>query len=417
MKHVMNAVHCQRTFGFKAALAALAGLCVSGAAGCAPEAEPEEDAVRVGLLLPFTGTNSATSSNFERAAMFAAGRVNAAGGIHGKPLRIVAADTHSELARAERSVDELLENDIEVLIGPESADIAAAIAPTLAAHGVVFLSPLIGAANDQSVDCSSPWFRLAPSARKLGEALAKELDARGVETVAVLYAGDAYNEALRTAAAARFVTLGGSVALELELDPDAQGYARAVRDVLEVEVDAILLATSPRTGALVVNEMDALSRRPPKWFLSPLLKTELLVQNVAPAALEGAIGVAPRIYDTTSAFPSSFSKRWDGDQPLEGAYFYYDAVGLLSFALQKHEDVDGDVGAAGLVADIVDVAATRGEAYRWNELERGLERLRDGAEVNYTGLTGPMLLQECGSRQLGATTTWQVKSGRITDVD
>jgi branched-chain amino acid transport system substrate-binding protein len=410
----MNAMHRCRPFAVRTALTAL---CVIAAAGCAPETEPDEEAVNVGLLLPFTGTSSATSSNFERAAMFAAGRVNAAGGIHGKPLRIIAADTHSELGRAERAIDELLDRDIEVLIGPESADIAAAIAQPLAERGVVFLSPLIGAANDESVDCSSPWFRLAPSARKLGEALAKELDARAVESVAVLYAGDAYNEALRSAAAARFVTLGGSVALELELDPNAQSYASAVRDVLEVEVDAILLATSPRTGALVVNEMDALSRRPPKWFLSPLLKTELLVQNVAPAALEGAVGVAPRIYDTTSAFPSSFSNRWDGDQPLEGAYFYYDAVALLSFALQKHEHVGGAVDAESLVAAIVDVAATRGEAYRWNELERGLDRLRDGVKVNYTGLTGPMLLQDCGSRQLGATTIWEVASGSITEVD
>ena len=49
---------------------------------------------------------------------------------------------------------------------------------------------------------------------------------------------------------------------------------------------------------------------------------------MAPDALEGARGVAPKIYDTGADFPDAFASRWQGDQPLEGAYFYYDAVAL-----------------------------------------------------------------------------------------
>jgi ABC-type branched-subunit amino acid transport system substrate-binding protein len=388
-----------------------------GALSCAPAEDAPEDGVKIGLLLPFTGTSSATSSNFERAAMFAASNVNTAGGISGKKLQLVAADTHSELERAERSVEALLAQDIEILIGPESADIAAAIAPRLAERGVVFLSPLVGAANDLEVDCTRPWFRLAPSARSLGEALAKELGAREIGRVALLFAGDSYNQALRGAVASRFERLGGTVSLEVEVDPDAQGYSSVVRQVLLQDVDAIVLATSARTGALIVNEMDALSRQRPTWFLSPLLKTELLVQNVAPSALEGAIGVAPRIYDTGQSFPVSFSSRWDGDQALEGAYFYYDAVSLSAFALAKHAHDEQEGEGLELSDAVLDVAATRGQAYRWYELPLGLDRLESGAEVNYTGLTGPMLLQDCGERQLGATTTWEVRSGAIVDVE
>jgi hypothetical protein len=51
----------------------------------------------------------------------------------------------------------------------------------------------------------------------------------------------------------------------------------------------------------------------------------------------------------------------------------------------------------------------------WDELERGLQRMRDGGDVYYSGLTGPMLLDACGSRQLGATSTWQIHAGTIAD--
>ena len=35
-------------------------------------------------------------------------------------------------------------------------------------------------------------------------------------------------------------------------------------------------------------------------------------QNVAPAALDGARGVAPRIYETADTFPLAFESRWAG---------------------------------------------------------------------------------------------------------
>ena len=127
--------------------------------------------------------------------------------------------------------------------------------------------------------------------------------------------------------------------------------------------------------------------------------------------------MAPRIYDTTPAFPDAFSARWQGDRPLEGAYFYHDALGLLALALEKTiPAADGSIDVAQLQAAIQDAAAPPGEGVAWNEIERGLERTRSGNDIYYSGLTGPMLLDTCGSRLLGATSTWQVHAGTIAEV-
>ncbi|MGC4093437.1 MAG: ABC transporter substrate-binding protein [Polyangiaceae bacterium] len=305
-----------------------------------------------------------------------------------------------------------------MVVGPESADIAWAIAPTLAARGVAFLSPLVGAADDSTVGCAVPWFRLAPSAQTLGDALAKQLSAKDVGRVAILYEARAYDQALRSAASKRFKALGGSVALEVELDPNAQSYSGSIETAIQANVDAVLLATSPRTAALVVNEYDALSERRPRWFLSPLLKTELLIENVAPGALHEAVGVAPKIYDQSADFPDAFAKRWQGDQPLEGAYFYYDAMGLLALALQRTSLAnDGKFDLSKLNAAVLQSATTRGESVGWNELEVGLARLAGGSDIYYSGLTGPMLLNSCGPRALGASSVWHVHNDTIVNGD
>jgi ABC-type branched-subunit amino acid transport system substrate-binding protein len=385
-----------------------------GCVACGSEAPSGgDDTVTVGLLLPFTGDESGTASNFERAALFARDQVNAGGGIKHHRLRLVSADTHSDASRAKESVQTLIDAGAVVIIGPESAEIAEGIKPILDAHDVVLLSPLVGAADDQAVDCEVPWFRLAPSAGALGEALAKLVIANGFHKSALLASDGEYDIALRAAFEKRFVPLGGEVAYRATLPRRAQTYASSVGGALTAGVDSVLLSTSPRAGALVVDEFGVLARQRPRWFLSPLLKTEVLLQNVAPEILERALGVAPRIYDTSDAFPSAFEARWEGDQPLEGAYFYYDAVALVAFGLERAAQVSGRFPVAGVRTAIFDAAGPPGAPSRWDEIPATLSRFRDGDAVFYTGLTGPMLLRPCGDRQVGASSTWQVSGGRI----
>ena len=68
--------------------------------------------------------------------------------------------------------------------------------PVLAERNVLFLSPLVGAAAEfGGVDgrtCAEPWFRLAPSAGTLGEALAKQARAR-VSRVAIFHSTSPYD--------------------------------------------------------------------------------------------------------------------------------------------------------------------------------------------------------------------------------
>jgi ABC-type branched-subunit amino acid transport system substrate-binding protein len=394
------------------------GLCgallLSLLSGCFAKDKQPEGGITVGLLLPFTGSASATASNLERATLYAADRINEGGGIKGQNVRIVSRDTHSDLARGLAEAQALADSGVVAVIGPESADIAEQMRADLAKDDVLFLSPLVGAAGDPGRTCDVPWFRLAPSAKSLGEALAKQARGLKVERVAVLYSSSTYDRALGKAAALRFAGLGGTVALQLELDPDAQSYASVVREAIRAGVTDVILAASPRAGAIVVNEFDALSSKKPRWFLSPLLKTDLLVQNVAPQALEGALGVAPKIYEHGEDFPKAFSERWEGDEPLEGAYFYYDAMALLAVALSKSTEGGGhepDLGKA-----MLDAAAPPGEGIRWDEIEVGLKRLRKGDDLFYSGLTGPLALESCGGRSTGATSNWTVQQGAIVDL-
>lgn len=381
--------------------------------GCMEETQQDEEGIQIGLLVPFTGSTSATASNLERAAFFAADQINEAGGIRGEHVRIVSRDTHSDVARGIAAAKALADGGAVAVIGPENSEIAAEIRPVLAEKGVLFLSPLVGAAEEPPRTCAEPWFRLAPSAKALGEALAKQAFAREPQaSVGVLHSSTPYDSALGAAAADRFKKLGGTVALQIELDPDEQSYASAVSRAQAAGVTDVILAMSPRAAAILVNEYDALSRKKPNWFLSPLLKTELLVQNVAPAVLEGAVGVAPKLDRDSQDFPDAFAERWQGDQPLEGAYFYYDAMALIALGLQTNA-ADPDVSLSKAVLAV----SQTGEPVKWNGLAKGLKGLLKGGDFYYSGVTGPLSLESCGGRLTGQTSQWKVSNGEIVESD
>lgn len=402
-----------RTWSRCALLAALAS-----AGSCASHDGEREPSVTIGLLLPFTGASSATSNNFERAVLYAADRVNEAGGIQGKRLRIVARDTHSEMERSRRAAEQLIAEGASAVLGVESVEIAEELAPTFGDSGVAFMSPLVGAAASTESSCVHPWYRLAPSAELFGEALAKLLVSEGVDRVAVLHTDDAYHSVLSWALAQRFTNLGGEVALSARLEANAPSQGETIRETVEQDVEAVVLAAPPRTGALVLGEYQVASADLPRWFLSPLLKTEEFVHNVSPGVVEGALGVAPKIYAGDDGFARAFRARWLGDEPLEGAYFYYDAVSLLALALECAElDAQGKADQSSLEAALLQAAAPPGEAVGWDEIGLGLRRQRAGSDMYYSGLTGPMLLDPCGPRRLGVTSSWSVQDGKIVAVE
>lgn len=398
----------------------LSVLCGAMLTGCPPQQEEvnPDDAVTIGLLLPFTGSSAATGSNFERAVLMAAERVNDAGGVQGKLIRIVARDTHSEIKRSLSSAKELIAEGAVVVIGPESPEIADAIREELNEADVPLVSPLIGEGEEAELDCAFPWYRLAPSAQALGESLANDLSAKGVLQIAILYGSGEYNSAFRRAVKEKFAgqLLGGTVLIERALDEDASSYAQEIAAVLAMEPEAIVLATSAQTGAVVFTEANFLGVGDAEWAFSPLLKTPLFLQNINTEMAEGALGIAPKIFDTTDEFPSAFADRWLGDRPLEGAYFYYDAMNLLTVALGLVEDIE-EYSYEEFAEAVVQASSTRGLSVGWDEIEKGLRNLEKGTDVHYSGLTGPILLQECGDRRSGITRTWSIEDGRIEELD
>lgn len=383
---------------------------------CGPATETA-DTINVGVLLPYTGNQAAIGSSLERAVIMAVETVNQAGGVGGKPVRLVYADTHSDPQRARQSLERLLDQDVVAVVGPDSVDVAEAILPRLLEEQVVLLSPFLADAVETQQLGTYPWFRLAPSARALGEAIARKMSRDGHVQAAFAYSQNRYGEELFAATSNRFVQLGGMVSTSQGLDATQGSYSNQVR-ALNVDADAMVLLADPLPAALLVNELAVYITNPPwSWYLSPNLKNDVFLHNLLGSSLEGAVGVAPALDVDVSSFQRAYRDRFLGDEAREGVYFYYDATVLLLLAVQRAMVQAGsaDFCMDQLVTAVRQVARPTGITTRWDEVQRALGLISEGRLAYYTGVTGPILLDEQGSRTLGATSEWYITNGDITD--
>ena len=96
---------------FKTITAAVcaAGLMLAGCGG--DSAKSGGDTVKIGAIAEMTGANASYGTSMMRGFKLAVKEINAAGGINGKKLQLVEADTKSEPAEAANAMSKLISQD------------------------------------------------------------------------------------------------------------------------------------------------------------------------------------------------------------------------------------------------------------------------------------------------------------------
>ena len=174
---------------------------------CDPQLPQNRDHVVVGALLPLSNPGAIRRGIAMQVALNIAMKdVNDAGGVHGKPVRLITYDSAGLPSRGETFAKRLIEQDCaRVIVGIYHNNVALAVRDVAADSGV----PLIIAhASQDEITEGFPRevFRVAPTDRMVGEAdgewLASVGDYNGDGTRAVLLVVESSNYGKRQAAIA-----------------------------------------------------------------------------------------------------------------------------------------------------------------------------------------------------------------------
>jgi branched-chain amino acid transport system substrate-binding protein len=291
-------------------------------AACARDTKP----VTLGAAGPW---NSAYGALARRGVDLAVDEINASGGIHGRPLRILARDDMGTPSKAIEVAQEFVRNpEVLGVVGHLSSGAMLAAARIYDTQ----LAAVPTSATSPDLTGISRWvFRVIPSDSVTGMDLAHFAARLGRRRAAILYENDSYGRGLAEAFEKSF---GGSIVSFDPIDPLAPTYEPYIAYFRQTNPDLVFVAGTDASGIAVLREARREKLRAD--FLGGDGWTGVAVDT---SDAEG-VYVATPFTDTDTRpevqrFVAAYRQRYGGATPPPDAALAYDATRLLATAVAQ----------------------------------------------------------------------------------
>jgi branched-chain amino acid transport system substrate-binding protein len=208
--------------------------------------------ILIGLPAPYTGPNAWMGEGIERGAEMAVADLNAAGGILGKPARLLKVDDYCDGEQAVAAANKLVADGVDVVIGHQCSGAAIPASKVYAGAGVLMMTP--NATNPLVTEQGfKNVFRFCGRDDLQGSMAGAYLADRWVgKNIAILHDGQAYGQGLAEEVKKALDARGVSVAIFEGITPDLVDYFDAIDKIGAANIDVVYYGGySPEAGVLI----------------------------------------------------------------------------------------------------------------------------------------------------------------------
>jgi branched-chain amino acid transport system substrate-binding protein len=387
-------------------------LLASTAALMAAPAVAQEEEIKIGVILGFTGPIESLTPSMAAGAELAMEEVTESGALLGgatvTPVR--ADSTCIDSAAATAAAERLITSEgIRGIMGADCSGVTGAILSNVALpNGVVMISPSATSPALSTAEDDGLFFRTAPSDARQGVVMTEILTELGIDEVAVTYTNNDYGKGLADAFQAAFEEAGGTVTISAAHEDGKADYSAEVGALAAAGGERLVVAGYVDQGGSGIIQA-ALDTGAFDTFHFP--------DGMISAALTGNFG--DMIDGSTGQHPGTDSPGKDLFADIVGDAFdpsspftpeSYDAAALMMLAMQAA----GSSDPADYKDHIMDVANAPGEQIFPGELARALELIANGEEIDYVGASAVELIG--GGESAGNYRQIEVVDGEITTV-
>ena len=304
--------------------------------------------IKIGMLFNMTGAQASLDSPSANGAKLAAKEINAAGGVLGKQIQLVAFDGKSDAATIGTAATQLAQSDkVVAMFGFSDSDMVMAAAPTAAKAGLVFVTS--GATSPKLPEQVPDFLYLACFGDNVQAAAGAEYAVASLKAKNVyllIDKGMEYTLLLGKYFKERFVEEGGKVVLEDNYQTGDKDYSAQITRLkgLKVKPDLLYIASGPDDiGSIVKQFRDAGVKAP--IMGGDGYDTPLLVQ-VAGKGAENVYFTTHSLMDETLGTDAvkKFIVAYQAEYKIapENAFagLGYDTVKLLADAIKRSGSAD-----------------------------------------------------------------------------
>jgi branched-chain amino acid transport system substrate-binding protein len=358
----------------------------------APAAKGDGELV-VGQLLPQTGDLAFLGPPEFAGVDLAVQEINDAGGVLGKPVKSVRADSGDGSPNiAPGETDNLLSAGADVIVGAASSSVSLSVIDKIVNAGVVQISPANTSTAFDTYDDKGLYFRTAPSDVLQGAVLANTLVEDGHQNVAILARQDSYGEALANQVEKVFTESGGTIVAKELYDADVKSQTAPINAVAAEDPDAVVLISFEEVKTMIPDMITA--------GIGPKDKQVYFTDGNTSNYGTGADGFpAGTLEGVKATYPGpevsgEFKDRLLEVDPKLKDFTYgqesYDATIISALAAVAAED---DAGTSiGAKMQEVSTGGTKCTTF-----QECADLLADGEDIDYDGASGPIEFNDTGS--------------------
>jgi ABC-type branched-subunit amino acid transport system substrate-binding protein len=344
----------------------------------------------VGTLLPSTGDLAFLGPPEFAGVDLAVKDINEAGGVLGKPVAQSKADSGDGTPKiAPGSVDKLLAAKSDVIVGAASSSVSLSVIDKIVGAGVVEFSPANTSTAFDTYDDKGLYFRTAPSDVLQGNVLGNLVLKDGAKNVAIIARQEAYGEALADNVEKTIKDQGGTVAAKVLYSVDATSYTSEIQKIKDAKPDAIVVI-SFNEATKIIPGLEAAGIGPKD------VKTYFVDGNTADYSKDFPKGTLKGVKATYpgAELKSDFKARLLKTNPKLKDFTYgpesYDATVLTALAAEAAKSDDG----VALSKKIKEVSEGGEKCTAYADC---LALLKDGKDIDYDGVSGPVDMNDTGS--------------------
>lgn len=309
--------------------------------GCSKEAA---DTVKIGGIFPLSGNVAVFGTECRNGVEMAISEINAAGGVNGKMLELIAEDDEGSPEKSVNAYKKLVARDkCNIIIGSLTSGCTAAITSLAQAQKVLLLAP--AATQVDITDAGDYVFRacfIDPFQGTVGGKFS--LETLGAKNAAVLYdIQNDYSIGLYENFKVAFEQGGGTLVAEESYSTGDKDFNAQLTKIKTTNPDVVYLPDYYGTVALIAKQLRA------QGINAPIVGADGwdgIIDNAGDEVLNGFYSNHYAADDSTDekvvTFVNSYREKF-GSTPVSFAALGYDCVYLLRDAMVAADSVDAAV--------------------------------------------------------------------------
>ncbi len=385
--------------------------------------------IKIGFIVPFSEDRMAAENEY-LGVYLAADEINAAGGILGREIQIIARNDGGSAEIGIKAALQLYNEGIRIILGPAWSSVTIGVANEVTIpKGMLLMSYSSTNPNiSHLVDNDLVW-RTCPSDVFQGKVGAEYCKTHlNKQTAGILALNNSYSLALAKSFQENFSNLGGTITHfgiypELLSDEATKyDYTKHLDSLFKTQPEVFYLASYPEDGAKITNDIAKnnylTSEYNPIFFSNDGVSSSYFLLNGFPNIVNKFIGTKPGASKSQANYLNYFNQyqsRW-GFEPVIYSEFAYDAMYLIAYAILSNNGLPEPMQIASYLRKISGSEGNPASTIiNVNEFSKARDIILSGGQIDYDGASGKIEFDINGDPGSGSYLIWKVIDGAFVN--